>query len=207
MVTAQKTDSQVTKRIIELVTPIVSDLKLDLYDLEFNGGILRITIDTPPGSAGGVNLDQVALVTRLVSRDLDHHDPIPGHYTLEVSSPGLERTLRTAAHYQREIGKTLQIRLRAVLNGERRLQGVLVSADETAATIQLLDKAMSERVIPYDQVDRARTVFQWGPVDKPGKSPAKKSPVSGSRVIKGEKIAPGPSDELDEPIEREETTA
>jgi ribosome maturation factor RimP len=207
MVNQQTAESAVIKRVQDLISPIVSDLKLDLYDLEFNGGMLRVTIDTRPGSAGGVTLDQVALVTRLVSRDLDHHDPIPGHYTLEVSSPGLERTLRTAAHYQREIGKTLQIRLRAVVNGERRLQGVLISADESAATIQLADKAMSERVIPYDQVDRARTVFQWGPVDKPGKGPAKKSTVKDSRLAHGDKLAPGPSDELDDPIEHEGATA
>ena len=106
------TDSAPMQRVRALVTPIVRDLKLDLYDLEFRGGTLRVTIDTPPGSDGGVNLDTIALATRLISRELDHDDPMPGHYTLEVSSPGLERSLRTPAHFQREVGKTVNIRLR-----------------------------------------------------------------------------------------------
>ena len=58
---------------------------------------MRVTLDTPPGSDGGVDLDQLALATRLISRELDHQDPIPGKYTLEVTSPGVERTLRTPA--------------------------------------------------------------------------------------------------------------
>ena len=208
----------VNDAILALVAPIVSDLKLDLYDLEFNGGILRVTIDTPPGSAGGVTLDQLSLITRLISRDFDHHDPIPGHYTLEVTSPGLERTLRTPAHFQRELGKTVAIRLRAVTNGERRLQGVLVAADDTTATIQLDDAALSQRVIPLDIIDRARTVFHWGGADKPGQKAAGLSRAnSGTRTAStrpgttgkasagGVKPPPGPSDELDQPIEEEAT--
>ena len=105
-------DQTTLDRVRTLVLPIVADLHLDLYDLEFRGGTLRVTIDTPPGSPGGVDLEQIALVTRLVSRDLDHHDPVPGHYTLEVTSPGLERSLRTPVHFQREVGKTVNVRLR-----------------------------------------------------------------------------------------------
>jgi len=163
-------DSAVVDRVRALVAPIVVDLKLDLYDLEFKGGILRITLDTPPGSAGGVDLDTLSLATRLVSRELDHHDPMPGHYTLEVTSPGLERQLRTPAHFQREVGKTIALRLRDTVNEERRFQGVLVAADERQATIRLEDPAADgtfpERVVPYEQIDRARTVFVWGPAPK-----------------------------------------
>ncbi len=214
----------VTEAISALVAPIVSDLKLDLYDLEFNGGILKITVDTPPGSDGGVTLDQLALVTRLVGRDFDHHDPIAGHYTLEVSSPGLERTLRTAAHFGREIGKTVNIRLRANVDGARRVQGVLIASDETTATIRLDDAQLTERVIAIDMIDRAKTVFQWEKgekiAQKPG-SPAKKATSAAAkptpkRVAKnspkrskvaagGVKPPPGPSDELDSPIEEEAT--
>ena len=127
----------VNDKILAIVAPIVADLKLDLYDLEFNGGILKITIDTPPGSAGGVTLDQLALVTRLVGRDFDHHDPIPGHYTLEVSSPGLERTLRTPVHFQREIGKTVAIRLRDIPGEDRRFNGELIAATDHDITCLL----------------------------------------------------------------------
>jgi ribosome maturation factor RimP len=160
-----------------MVAPIIADLGVDLYDLEYAGGQLTVTLDTFPGSESGIALDVLALATRLISRELDHTDPIPGHYTLEVTSPGLERTLRTPAHFQREIGKTVAIRLRNTVSGARRLNGVLIAADESGATVRLDDQAdvtLAERVVPYDQIDRARTVFVWGPAPKPGKAPAKK---------------------------------
>ena len=214
----------VNDAILALVAPIVSDLKLDLYDLEFNGGILRITVDTPPGSAGGVTLDQLALVTRLVGRDFDHHDPIPGHYTLEVSSPGLERTLRTPAHFQREMGKTVNIRLRANVDGTRRLQGTLIAADATTATIRLEDAGLTERVIPIDSIDRAKTVFRWekgekltpstgtpkskskastGPSKRAPNSSPKRTTTKSSVAAGGVKPPSGRSDELDLPTEEE----
>jgi ribosome maturation factor RimP len=165
-------DSSTVERVRSLVEPIVSDLRLDLYDLEFRGGTLRVTLDTPPGSAGGVDLDVIALATRLIGREFDHHDPIPGHYTLEVTSPGLERTLRVPAHFQREIGKTVALRLRESAGDSRRVQGELVAADEHAATVRT--EADGDRVVSYDLVDRAKTVFNWGAAPKPGNKPAAK---------------------------------
>lgn len=167
------------QRVRDLVAPIIADLKLDLYDLEFRGGTLRITIDTPAGSPAGIDLEAIALATRLIGREFDHHDPVPGHYTLEVTSPGLERTLRTPAHYQREIGKTVAIRLRDTVNVGRRIQGVLLAADDQSATIRLDQPdadGTTERVVPFHQIDRARTVFVWGPAPKPGAKPAAAKP-------------------------------
>ena len=207
------TAAQVNEKILALVTPMVADLQLDLYDLEFNGGILKITVDTPPGSDGGVTLDKLALITRLLNREFEHNDPISGNYTLEVSSPGLERTLRTPAHFQREIGKIVAIRLREVLEGARRLQGVLIASDATTATIRLDDAALTERVVPLDIIDRARTVFVWAAAPKPGKAPVKKSgapksPAKGAKSAAASGAeAPGPSDEVDFPIAHEEATA
>jgi len=157
-------------KVTRMVAPLVTDLKLDLYDVEFRGSVLRITIDTPPGSEGGVTLESIALLTRMISRDFDHDDPMPGSYTLEVTSPGLERTLRTPAHYQREIGKTVAFRLRDVgVGNDRRVQGTLIAATDTEAVIRLDDDALTERTIPFTQVDRAKTVFVWGAAPKPGK--------------------------------------
>ena len=126
MVTESGSESPVLARVRELVAPIASDLGLDVYDIEQRGGTLRVTLDTPAGSESGVTLDTLALASRLVSRELDHHDPVPGHYTLEVSSPGIERTLRTPAHFQREVGKVVSIRLADVGHDDRRISGVLV---------------------------------------------------------------------------------
>ena len=160
------------ERVHELVAPIASDLGLDLYDIERRSNVVRITIDTPAGSEGGISLDALSLATRLMSRELDHEDPISGAYTLEVTSPGLERPLRTPAHFQREIGKDITVRLagHAVADGEaRRLDGKLVAADDTTAIV--LTESGDERTIEIGAVDKARTVFEWGPKPKPGKGP------------------------------------
>jgi ribosome maturation factor RimP len=171
------TDNGTLTRVARLIAPIVSDLHLDLYDLEFRGGTLRVTIDRPAGVEGGLDMDVIALASRLIGRELDHEDPMGGHYTLEITSPGLERSLRTPAHFQRSIGKTVALRLRDIVapdgeRSERRLQGELIAADDQAATIRLDDAALTERTVPYDKIDRARTVFPWGPAPKPGKAPA-----------------------------------
>lgn len=163
------TDTPVLRRVRALIEPIASDLQLDLYDLEQRGGTLRVTLDTPPGSESSVDLDQLALATRLIGREFDHDDPMPGKYTLEVTSPGVERTLRTPAHFQREIGKELNIRLANVDAEQRRVQGVLVAADDTTATLRVeVDGELVDRVVQLDDIDRARTVFEWGPQPKPG---------------------------------------
>jgi ribosome maturation factor RimP len=173
-------DTNTLKKVERLITPIVSDLQLDLYDLEFRGGTLRVTIDRPAGVDEGLDLEAIALASRLIGRELDHEDPMGGHYTLEVTSPGLERSLRIPTHFQKSIGKTVALRLRDIVTpegerSERRLQGVLIAADEQAATIQLNDAALTERIVPYDKIDRAKTVFVWGPAPKPGKQPKEKA--------------------------------
>ena len=172
-------ESPVLARVRELVLPIASDLGLDLYDVEQRGGTVRVTLDTPPGSPGGVTLDDLALASRLVSRELDAQDPVPGHYTLEVTSPGVERALRTPAHFRREIGKVVAIRLSDVGHDERRVTGTLVAADDTSATVAVDGPVGAVvRTVPYDQIDRAKTVFEWGPTPKPG---AGQKPGSGTK--------------------------
>jgi ribosome maturation factor RimP len=154
----------VVDTVERLVAPILHDLGLELYDVEFGGGKLAVTIHR----AGGVDLDTIALVTRLLGRELDHADPVPGRYHLEVSSPGLERTLRTPAHFRGAIGETVAVRTTSGADDERRIQGELIEADDDALTIR--DAATSSpRRVAYADVDRARTVFTWGPGPKPGK--------------------------------------
>ena len=168
-----ETDTTTIGCVERLVTPILTDLHLELYDLEFRGGTLRITVDTPSGDdKKGVDLETIALATRLISRELDHEDPVPGHYTLEVSSPGLERTLRTPAHFTRSLGATVAVRLRDIEEGgERRIHGTLEAADESSITVRT--EQGDERTVPYTHIDRAKTVFVWGPTPKPGQ-PTKK---------------------------------
>src|SRR3954453_3841587 len=103
-------------RIRGVVDPLLGALDLTLYDLEVGGGIVRVTVDRP----GGASLDEVAAATRAVSRALDEDDPIDGRYTLEVSTPGLERNLRTPAHYEGALGATVSVKTRVEVDGERR---------------------------------------------------------------------------------------
>ena len=163
------TADTVVNRVRALAAPIVADLGLEIYDLEMVSGVLRLSIDTPTGGPAGVTLDNIALVSRLVSRELDHNDPMPGRYTLEVTSPGLERPLRTADHFRREVNKVVSVRLREAVDGRRRLQGTLLRADERGCVVCLEDTG-TEIAVTYDRIERAKTVFVWGSEGKPGSS-------------------------------------
>ena len=151
------------ERVKALVAPIIADLGLDLYDFEYAGGVVRVTLDKP----GGVDLEAIALATRLISREMDHVDPISGRYTLEVSSPGLERNLRTPSHFQRIIGWTVNVRTHASVEGERRAQGVLSAADHDGITVTFTKgEELLERHLAYGDIERARTVFEWAKTEK-----------------------------------------
>ena len=154
-------------RVREIVEPLLARHSLELYDVEHSGSQLRVLIDRPAGSdLGPLDLDLIADITRLVSLALDEHDPMPGRYTLEVSSPGLERPLRTADHYRRAVGETITLKLLPGAD-ERRVRGTLADADDLGITVD-------GRHIPYDLIDKARTVFEWGPAPKPAAKPKPK---------------------------------
>ena len=164
---AVKPMSSVNDRVTALVDPILADLSLELYDVDFAGGVLRVTIDTPPGSPAGVDIDKISLVSRLLGRELDHDETVvPGRFTLEVSSPGLERTLRTPAHFAREVGKQVSMRLREQVEGRRRVAGVLVGCGDTG--VRLREDEGPEIEVPFAAIEKARTVFVWESNPKPG---------------------------------------
>jgi len=161
---------ETTERVRLLVAPLAEDLDVEIYDLEYSGGILRITVDR----AGGVDIGTIGRLTRNLSRVLDEEDPVAGEYTLEVSSPGLERALRTSAHYVRSIGEQVAIKTRPGIDGDRRLTGEVVSVDTDADTVTVrpegaaADDPAAVRVLAITDIERARTVFSWGPAPKPG---------------------------------------
>jgi ribosome maturation factor RimP len=162
----------VTERVRDLVLPLLGDRHLDLYDVEMQGPVLRVVVDSPPGSGEGVDLDVLADATRAVSRALDEADPIAGRYTLEVTSPGLERTLRRPEHFERAVGETVKIRTVAGLSDERRVEGRLVSADGSGIVVETGvadDGTAADQRLGYHDIERARTVFEWGPATPPSK--------------------------------------
>lgn len=150
--------------LFDELSPVVAALGLDLVDVEVSASTVRVTVDCD----GGIDLDALADANRAVSSALDRLDPISGRYTLEVSSPGVERRLRTPAHFERAVGETVAVRLLPAAAEERRLQGQLVAADEAGVSIRLEGGDAS---VPYDQIERARTVFEWGA--KPAPSPSR----------------------------------
>ena len=154
----------INERLHDIVDPICAELAVELVDLEYAGGVVRVTIDRP----GGVDMDAIAAATRAISRSLDVHDPIAGRFHLEVSSPGLERALRTPAHFQRAVGSKVRLKIRAGVEGDRRIDGELTAADDDGCTVALAAPAGGERRVRYEDIERARTVFEWGPAPKPG---------------------------------------
>jgi ribosome maturation factor RimP len=131
-----------------------------------------------------IDLDGVGRATLLVDETLEATDPIAGAYTLEVSSPGLERPLRIPAHYQRFIGTPVTVKTVPGTPGERRIEGLLQSADLDADGSIVVEG----REIPFSAIERTRTVFVWGGQEKAksGKAAAwapkpAKEPKKGSR--------------------------
>jgi ribosome maturation factor RimP len=156
----------VADRVRDVVLPLLTERELDLYDVEVAGPVVKVVVDRPTG----LDLDALADATRAVSRALDEADPIAGAYTLEVSSPGLERRLRTPRHFARAVGESVKIKLTAsagtARGGERRLEGEVASADDAGVTLRT---PSGDQRLAYGDIERARTVFEWGPAPKPGK--------------------------------------
>ena len=146
-------------------TPLLDSVGLELYDLELSSGALRVTVTRP----GGVDLDTLATTSSMLSRWLDDNDPMPGRYTLEVSSPGLERRLRTPVHFARAVGEQVTLRITPESGPAERVNGTLERASDDGITIATAD---GERTARYGEIERARTVFVWGSSPKP--SPSKR---------------------------------
>ena len=145
--------------LTDALSPILAARGLDLVDVELHGAQLTVFVDRE----GASGLDELGEATRDVSAALDDIDPMPGRYTLSVSSPGLERRLRTPAHFARAVGETVTVRVDAGTADVRRITGTLQAADETACTLAGPEVPDGEMRIAYDRIERARTVFEWGP--------------------------------------------
>jgi ribosome maturation factor RimP len=125
------------ERLFVLVEPLVARLGFELVELEFAPGhgrsLLRLFID----AATGVGLDDCARVSREVAALLDVEDPIPMAYTLEVSSPGFDRLLRTQAHFGRFVGARVFVELKEPRAGRRRYTGTLLTVDDEGIALEV----------------------------------------------------------------------
>lgn len=155
--------------IRDLLDPPLAAAGLELWDVEVTPHVVRVLVDRP----GGIDLDGLSAATAVVSPLLDERPELapPDRYELEVSSPGVERTLRTSEHRRRYVGQEVSVKTTAAVAGARRLQGTLLAADD--ATITVAPEGAAEPVVvPVELIARTRTVLAWGPAPKPGRRPA-----------------------------------
>ena len=137
-----------------LIEPAVTALGFELVGVEFihgKSGLLRIYID----HEGGVSVDDCKSVSYQVSGLLDVEDPIRGQYTLEVSSPGLDRPLFQARDYERFAGHQVSLRLSVPVAGRRRFKGTLIGLRDDQVVLKMVDE---ELVVPLHEIDQARLV-------------------------------------------------
>jgi ribosome maturation factor RimP len=206
-----------TEGIRGLVEPILASIGLELWDVEVAGDVVRILVERSPDAGGpsdvpglsgpppgppepsgpsdpsapgrGIDLDALSDASGVLSPVLDAHpEAVPaGRYQLEVSSPGIERTLRTPGQFRRYIGSEITVKTAEPVAGARRHRGRIVEVG--AASIDLQPDADPGALLRlrFDQMNRARTVMEWGP---PAGRPTPGRPAAG-RQAPGRQPVPG----------------
>ena len=145
-------ESTLQDRLASLVTAMGYEFVGCEIQRHSRRSVLRIYID----SEQGIKLDDCSKVSYQVSAMLDVEDPIKGEYTLEISSPGVDRPLFEIAHYQKYIGSRVKVRVHNPIEGRRNFVGVLLRVQET--DIHLLMDAGEEVVLPFSTIERAKVV-------------------------------------------------
>lgn len=150
--------TQAAKQLQELIEPGVTALGYELLGIEHlaqgRHSVLRLYIDSPDG----ITVDDCERVSHQVSGVLEVEDPIKGQYTLEVSSPGLDRPLFKPAHYERFVGEVITVRLARPLGERRKFKGRLLGLRDGAVVIE---QDGAEVALPLEDIDKAHLVPQW----------------------------------------------
>lgn len=194
--------SDKSTQISELLSPTVQALGLELLGIEYlpapGGATVRLYIDVQEAEreTRHVNIEDCEAVSREVSAQLDVEDPITGNYTLEVSSPGVDRPLFTLAHFVRHVGESVKAVLKLPQDGRRRLLAKIVRIDGQDI---LFDVDGHDLLVAFDNIDKARLVPDWAALglapEKPGggKKKAAPNPSSAKKPAPGKKAAGKPS--------------
>ena len=148
--------SDTVTRITSLVAPLLESLGLELWGLEYSPtsgrSLLRVYINVADRH---VAIEDCARASREISAAMDVHDPISGEYTLEVSSPGIDRPLYTPAHYALYCGHQIKLTLRLPQDGRRRMQGVIKACDAQTLSLQMEDQLLH---VALTNIEKARVV-------------------------------------------------
>jgi len=154
-----KGNGSVADKARALLEGPINSLGYDVWDVEYvkEGADwhLIITIDSPEG----ITIDDCEKVTRFIDPILDENDPVPDSYNLDVSSPGIERDLRTREHYDRCVGEKALIKLYKPLDGVKQYIGIILE-NENADTV-IIDVYGDVKVIPFELIAKANTVFDF----------------------------------------------
>jgi len=150
---------KVPQNLLDMVDGVVSTLDYELWGIELlprqkSGHLLRVYIEAPQG----IGVDDCEKVSRQLSAVLDVEDPIHGEYTLEVSSPGMDRPLFTAEQFQRYVGSDVRVKLLSTAVGRKNYRGQLLSVDDQQLQMQVDKETVS---LSLDQIDTARVVPQF----------------------------------------------
>ena len=149
----------VEQRVARVVEPIAAALGLEVVAVRYAGtrtaGTIRITIDKP----GGVTLEDCTRVSRAVGHALDVDDPIEHRYTLEVSSPGLDRALETPRDYEKAVGRRVRVKTRSPWEGDRVVIGRLAGVEPDAVRVE--GEADESWTIPRSAIVQARLEVEW----------------------------------------------
>lgn len=147
-------------RVWQLAGPLVEGEEMEIVDIEFRhegsrgGRVLRLYLD----KEGGPNVDDLSRVSRQLSELLDAEDTIDGSYTLEVSSPGINRPLKKPAHFARFVGKRIRVRTRDLIDGRRSFLGILGQVVEDSV---ILTQEGKRYQIPFSMIEKSNYDHDW----------------------------------------------
>lgn len=145
-------------QLTEMLAPVVESMDFEFWGLEYSAQgrhtLLRVFID----HTDGINVDHCAAVSRQLSSVLDVEDPISQDYTLEVSSPGMDRPLFTAAQYQNYANHIVEVRLRMPFDGRRKFKGQLIGTEGDDVVLYVDNH---EYLLPFDLIEKAHIVPQF----------------------------------------------
>ena len=148
----------IAEQVWDFLLPVVNGLGYYLWDVEYvkegSEWYLRITID----SEDGITLDDCETVHRAIDPVLDEHDPIENAYHLEVSSPGIERVLRTSEHIEAFAGEEVEVKLFAPINGKKSFRGILGGIEDGVVSVTVGGEVLK---IEHKKISRMTTVFDF----------------------------------------------
>ncbi|MBI4412006.1 MAG: ribosome maturation factor RimP [Deltaproteobacteria bacterium] len=150
--------ASVTQKVADLVAPIVAEEGLELLDVvwTFENGrnVLRLVLDKEGGTVG---LADCQRVSHAVEDIIEVENIVPARYDLEVSSPGINRSLKQKKHFEQVVGKVIRVKTRVPLNNRQNYKGLLKSVNETELVVEIDRK---DFVIPLGQIEKANLEFE-----------------------------------------------